>query len=369
MEVSVKREDLVQGLYLVQGVVERRNTQPILAHVLIEPGDGGIALSATDMEVGLRCQLPAQPRRRAAPPRSNARKLYEIAREVTADEVTLRYQHGGLGRGHRRALALQGRELPAEGLPRASARSRRRRRHPDPGRGRDAARDDRQDAVRRVDRRDALQPLRASTWRRSSGGLLRMVATDGHRLAMIDRAVADAKLPRGVIMSAQGAGRGPQAPRRDRRGRADAGGRREGRPRAHAGRRLLHAAHRGRVPRLQAGDPLGDARAGAGRRATIFLAALRRTSLLASERSHGVKLHLQTGTLELSASNPDAGRGQRGPRGGVQRATRSRIGFNGKYLIDVLGVHAAGDTIDSGSPTRSGLACSTARRTRATPTS
>ena len=69
MECSIKREDLVQSLYLVQGVVERRNTQPILAHVLIEPADGGIALAATDMEVGLRCQLAAQPRRRAAPSR------------------------------------------------------------------------------------------------------------------------------------------------------------------------------------------------------------------------------------------------------------------------------------------------------------
>src|SRR5947207_11081044 len=45
MEVSVKREDLVKGLYLVQGVVERRNTLPILANVLIEPAAEGIAIT------------------------------------------------------------------------------------------------------------------------------------------------------------------------------------------------------------------------------------------------------------------------------------------------------------------------------------
>src|SRR5262245_38887973 len=89
MEVSVKREDLVRGLYLVQGVVERRTTQPILAHVLLEPTETGIALLATDMEVGLRCQLPAVTKKKGSAT-LNARKLYEIVREVTAEEVTLR---------------------------------------------------------------------------------------------------------------------------------------------------------------------------------------------------------------------------------------------------------------------------------------
>ena len=76
---------------MLQGVVERRNTQPILAHVLIEPGDGGIALAATDMEVGLRCQLAAHHEEEGTIT-VNARKLYEIAREVTADELTLPLQ-------------------------------------------------------------------------------------------------------------------------------------------------------------------------------------------------------------------------------------------------------------------------------------
>src|SRR6266550_120341 len=60
MEFTVRREDLVRGLYLVQGVVERRNTLPILANVLIEPAAEGIALTATDMEVGLRGLITAQ---------------------------------------------------------------------------------------------------------------------------------------------------------------------------------------------------------------------------------------------------------------------------------------------------------------------
>src|SRR5215831_13379891 len=89
MEVSVRREDLARGLYLVQGVVERRNTLPILANVLIEPAEGGVAFTATDMEVGLRTQVPAQVKKKGTVT-LNARKLYEITREVTVDEVVLR---------------------------------------------------------------------------------------------------------------------------------------------------------------------------------------------------------------------------------------------------------------------------------------
>src|SRR5262249_24022555 len=89
MEVNVKREDIVRSLYLLQGVVERRNTQPILSHVLIEPAEGGLSLTATDMQGGVRWQLPAQTKKKGAITLP-ARKLYEIAREVTAEEMTFR---------------------------------------------------------------------------------------------------------------------------------------------------------------------------------------------------------------------------------------------------------------------------------------
>ena len=89
MEVSVRREHLVRGLYLVQGVVERRNTLPILANVLLESVESGVALTGTDMEVGLRGLVPAQVKKKGAVT-LNARKLYEIAREVSAEEIVLK---------------------------------------------------------------------------------------------------------------------------------------------------------------------------------------------------------------------------------------------------------------------------------------
>src|SRR5215510_16131267 len=89
MEISIRREDLLHGLYLVQGVVERRTPQPVLANVLIETDGDHVAMSATDMEIGLRCRIAAQVKK-AGSVTANARKLYEIAREVTAEEVGLK---------------------------------------------------------------------------------------------------------------------------------------------------------------------------------------------------------------------------------------------------------------------------------------
>lgn len=60
MEFSVKQSDLVRELNLSQGVVEKKTTIPILSNVLIETGDGAIHLTATDLELGVRCSCPAR---------------------------------------------------------------------------------------------------------------------------------------------------------------------------------------------------------------------------------------------------------------------------------------------------------------------
>ena len=54
MEIKAKRGDLLTTLYWTQSIVERRNTMPILANVLIEAQKAEIRLTATDLEVGVR---------------------------------------------------------------------------------------------------------------------------------------------------------------------------------------------------------------------------------------------------------------------------------------------------------------------------
>jgi len=54
MELVIERAVLQSSLSLVQGIVERRNTVPILGHVLLEPDGASLRLAATDLEVGIR---------------------------------------------------------------------------------------------------------------------------------------------------------------------------------------------------------------------------------------------------------------------------------------------------------------------------
>ena len=54
MEIKAKRGDLLATLYWTQSIVERRNTMPILANVLIEAQKNDIRVTATDLEVGVR---------------------------------------------------------------------------------------------------------------------------------------------------------------------------------------------------------------------------------------------------------------------------------------------------------------------------
>ena len=58
MELSLRKSDLLRELQLLQGIVERKSTIPILANVLIQAeDDSSVELLATDLEVGLRSQL------------------------------------------------------------------------------------------------------------------------------------------------------------------------------------------------------------------------------------------------------------------------------------------------------------------------
>ena len=177
-------------------------------------------------------------------------------------------------------------------------------------------------------------------------GVLRMVATDGHRLALIDRRLPNARVQQGVIMP--------------RKGLVEA-------------RKLLEDAEDGEVTmvvspkevrltlrsvsffmRLVEGEfpdyrqvVPGAPRVQVRANRDDLRAALRRISLLASERSHGVKLHLERGKLDLSASNPD--QGEASEEIDVQYTGEPlTIGFNARYLIDVMEVHPDGEVIELG---------------------
>src|SRR6266576_4883059 len=124
MGLSIERASLLSGLGLVQGIVERRTTVPILGHVLIEPNGNGLSLSATDLEVGIRTQVACSGKEKSLT--LNARKLFEIVREAEGDEVKLESLDGDwvelkCGRAKFKMMGLDPRSFPA--MPSQNAKS------------------------------------------------------------------------------------------------------------------------------------------------------------------------------------------------------------------------------------------------------
>ena len=60
MDIVARKADLLRELQLVQGIVERKNSIPILSNVLLEASGESLAVAATDLDVSLRGSCPAQ---------------------------------------------------------------------------------------------------------------------------------------------------------------------------------------------------------------------------------------------------------------------------------------------------------------------
>jgi DNA polymerase-3 subunit beta len=94
MELVVRKSDLLKELSLLQGIVERKNTIPILANVLIDAAKDHVSLLATDLDVGLRSQCEAsvtKPGVLTLP----AKKLFEIVSALPDTEIRLNEDKGG----------------------------------------------------------------------------------------------------------------------------------------------------------------------------------------------------------------------------------------------------------------------------------
>lgn len=84
MKFRTKKEDMVRELQMLQGIVEKRNTMPILANILIKTRENEIELTGTDLEVGLKTKLPAIIETPGAITVSG-KKTFEIVRSLRED--------------------------------------------------------------------------------------------------------------------------------------------------------------------------------------------------------------------------------------------------------------------------------------------
>ena len=94
MELVVRKTDLLKELSLLQGIVERKNTIPILANVLLDASKDAVSLLATDLDVGLRSRCEAS-MSKAGTLTLPAKKLFEIVNALPETEIRIEEDKGG----------------------------------------------------------------------------------------------------------------------------------------------------------------------------------------------------------------------------------------------------------------------------------
>ena len=193
MKFKADRATLLKALAHVQSVVEKRNTLPILANILINARDGRLALTATDMEIAVVQEAAANVGQEGATT-APAATLYEIVRKLP-EGVEVEFEHGGgdaalVLRAGRFATSLNA--LPVDDFPVMTAGSLPHR-FSLPARVLRGMIDRTRFAISTEETRYYLNGIYLHATESEGTPVLRAVATDGHRLARVEE-----KLPEGA---------------------------------------------------------------------------------------------------------------------------------------------------------------------------
>jgi len=336
MKLSIEKGELLRGLGRIQSIVEKRNSMPILANVLLtasEKGESGkLEMAATDLEVGIRSLHQADVKTEGGVTVS-AKKFYEIARELPDERVDLEitsnaYLAIACARSRFTLAGTAAEEYPT--LPSFS---------PEKVVSIHAA-----VISLMIDRTIYAASLDETRYNLNGvylevlpeEGKLRMVATDGHRLALVDRVLGEEvkNLASGVIIPRKGLSELKRLVDEEDAEEVELAFEGNSGLAKKGGVTLVMRLIEGEFPNYNQVIPSRLER-------HLILPtdglqqALRRVVLLSSERSRAVKFELSEGQITVSSSNPDLG--DAAEELDVDYAGESlQIGFNARYLIDAL---------------------------------
>jgi DNA polymerase III subunit beta len=326
MEVTLNRDAFLKGLQMVQNIVEPRQTLPILANVLLETEGDTVRLTATDLEVGARVSVPARVAGKGAITVS-ARKLAEIVKELPAADLNLRVQDNATvalkcGTASYKLVGMAPDDFPPV-VPAEKA------------------------SFLKIDGKTLREMLAQTSFavshdetRYALNGVLfalagtdaRLVATDGHRLAMAKRTLGNVGnattgiVPRKAIteiMRVLGTGEDVEIALTENQFVLQM-------PNFMMTARLIE----GQFPNYEAVIP----KAHPGKLVisrTALTSALRRVAVMAEERNKPVKFMLAPAALKLSAASQDLGEAEETLDVDYAGAEVT-IGFNSRYLLDAM---------------------------------
>lgn len=343
MELKIGAQELARALGRSQGIVEKKSTMPILSHVLLEAKKGNVLhVSATDLDLSVSsehtCEVPKDGAL-AVP----AKHLFEIVRSFDATaEVSLKkagnnYLEVRSGPSEFRIVGLPAEDFPA--LPKFEKVSFV-----------DVTPAELLEQIDRTSFAASTDETRYNlngVYFEPKGPVLCMVATDGHRLALSEKPLAgDYGLKRGVILPRKGLHElkkllGESVDAATEKPQTQLGFAENSAIYRRPGVVLAMRLIEGMFPDYKQVIPKqGEKILKVGR--LRFLETLRRVSLLASDKSHAVKLELSPGVLKVLSQNPDLGDAKEEVP--VDYAGEPlKIGFNARYITDVAAVLKSDD--------------------------
>ena len=335
MKFIIQRNSFLEGIQKTLSIVEKKTTMPILNNVLIRTGENKINIVATDREIGLVADYDAEILVQGDVTIS-ARKLYEMIREIEGDAVQFESNEN-----HRVTVTCQKIIYKIPGLPTDDFPS---------------VVDDRSEVNFYSVKSELINSLiRKTSFAMSSdemrknlngvffeviddGGkkVLRMIATDGHRLAMANADIGEAEflqLEKGIIIPRKGLGE-------IRRLVEDAPeeiliGVRQGMCIVKTNSTMLRVSlvdaeypDYKRVIPLEKGVVVTFDK-------DVIMHALRRMSVMSSEKYSGVIVNLSDGKMVLESTNPDVGEAKEDIEVAYHDDEIS-VSYNVKYLIDAI---------------------------------
>ncbi len=341
MKVTVEQAALLKALGHVHRVVERRNTIPVLANVLIRASEGSLALKATDLDIDIVEVVSAEV---AAPGTTTvpAHVLYDVVRKLADGAQVSLEQDGQAGqislRSGRSRFSLQ--TLPESDFPDLAPGEMSHAFEIPAGVLRRLI-EKTQFAISTEETRYYLNGIYFHTLEVNGEEHLRAVATDGHRLALSETpAPAGAVGMPGIIVPRKTVSELQKV--------------------LTEGDATVSIALSSVKIRVQLGDIVLTSKLIDGtfpdygrvipQRNDKFLTVERedfsrsidRVSTISSERGRAVKFSLGEGRLTLSVHNPDAGQAMEELAVDYE-ASPLEIGFNARYLLDIIG-QLEGDT-------------------------
>ena len=326
MKFSVVKEVILDELQLLQGIVEKRNTMPILANILITVGEGMVEMTGTDLEVGLRTHFPAETQEQGAITVSG-KKIFEIVKSLPDERLITFEENDDLmmeissGKSEFKVLCL-----PKEDYPLVPEAKFEKKTVLPLNRFQEMI-----DRVYFAIAQEQRYYLNGALLILKKGAI-ELVSTDGHRLSYTSTLVEglDPGEEVRVIVAKKSLGElrkmtndGVEFDHDDNNLFFRVGD-----------RMLISRIIESKFPNFEAVIPKENPqilRVGKEE----FTLAIRRVSLLSTERSRGVKFSIAKGSLKLFSSNPEIGEA-RDDLDVDYKGAELEVGFNSQYLLDFL---------------------------------